>query len=232
MKFEFNEEDHSYLLDGKRMTGVTTVVGIIDKSSALIPWAVNMAIDHLQKYPGDWEGAKSAHRVKKEKAGDLGTQTHFWVEQYVKSQIAGTEYLPKYESDQIKKMVEKFIEWGKDNDVKFLLSEQRVYSAKHFFAGTCDLLVEIKGKKYIADLKTAKDIYLSNYIQMAGYHICLEELGKVKDLEGYIVINIPKEFKKTGEAKIKEKRLYNMDECKSAFLHCLGVYRFINKIKI
>ena len=45
--FKFNKEEHYYELDGKRLYGVTTVLGVIAKP-ALIPWAVKMAIDYIK----------------------------------------------------------------------------------------------------------------------------------------------------------------------------------------
>lgn len=244
MNFQFNEKTHRYTLDGKSLVGVTTVVGIIDKPQ-LISWASNMAVDYIDKnFPtfeqmqsdtkalsNVLEDARKAWCYKRDSAGDVGTSCHNWIEQYAKSKINDTEYLPEYENEQVEKMVNKFIEWANENNIKFLLSEQRLYSKTHFFAGTVDLLIERDGKKYIADIKTAKDIYQQNFIQMAGYHIALEELGKVQDLAGYTVINIPKEMTRKGEAKLKVRTLYKTEQHKKAFLNCLDLYRYMNEYK-
>ena len=45
--FYFDEEKHRYYLDGKQMTGVTTILGVLAKP-ALIQWAANMAIDSVR----------------------------------------------------------------------------------------------------------------------------------------------------------------------------------------
>lgn len=240
--FTFEPTTHTYKLDGERLTGVTTIIGVLDKP-ALVSWSANCAVDYIeQNFPSDehifknpfaisevCKEARTAWAKKRDKAGDVGTQCHAWVELYAKAQINNIEYAPQYESEQVEKMVKKFIEWSEQNKVKFLLSEQVLYSEKHFYAGTVDLLIEIDSKKYIADLKTAKDIYQTNFIQMGGYHIALEELGKVKDLEGYIVINIPKELDKDGNAKIKTETVTLWAEYRNAFMHCLALYRFLNK---
>lgn len=241
-KFTFEPNTHTYKLDGERLTGVTTIIGVLDKP-ALVSWSANCAVDYiLENQDPDTKGsdkvlipkfqveeARTAWAKKRDKAGDVGTQCHAWVELYAKSKIKNTKYAPQYESEQVEKMVDKFIEWSEQNKVKFLLSEQTLYSEQHFYAGTVDLLIEIDGKKYIADLKTAKDIYQTNFIQMGGYHIALEELGKVKDLEGYIVINIPKDLDKDGNAKIKTETVTLWAEYRNAFMHCLALYRFLNK---
>lgn len=245
-RFNFNPSNHSYTLDGKRLTGVTTIIGVLDKP-ALVAWSANTAVDYIKQNSelikgqyDNWtyiiqenklEEARNAWSQKRDKAGDIGTTIHNAIEEYVKSKINNQPEPILTLLDDARKMFEKFKEWEKEHDVKFLLSEQKLYSEKHWFAGTVDLVVEIKGKKFIADIKTAKDIYTTNYIQMAGYHIALEELGKVKDLEGYIVINLPKEIKKNGKAKFKEKRIYNTADFRKAFLNCLELYKFLNKEK-
>lgn len=237
-RFTFEEKTHSYKLDGKRLTGVTTIIGVLDKP-ALVAWSANCVADCLEEHLTKGETitfkeideARTAWAKKRDKAGDTGTRIHNAIEEYVKSKInSQPEPILELTEGELK-MFEKFKEWEKENDVKFLLSEQKLYSEKYWFAGTVDLVVEIKGKKYIADIKTAKDIYTTNYIQMAGYHIALEELGKIKDLEGYIVINLPKDLKANGEAKFKEKRIYNTEDFKKAFLNCLELYKFLNKEK-
>jgi len=242
-RFQFNPNNHAYTLDGKRLTGVTTIIGVLDKP-ALIGWASNMAVDSVIKGASYkrkeniyevtkdvLEDSRKAWCRKRDSAGDIGTEVQNMIELYAKAKILGNKFEATHKDEQVQKMYEKFVEWAEENSVKFLLSEQKLYSEKHWYAGTVDLVIEIKGKKYIADIKTAKDIYNTNYIQMAGYDICLEELGKLKDCEGYCVINIPKQLGKDGEVKLKEKRISNTGDFKEAFLHCLAIYRFINKIK-
>lgn len=243
-RFQFKESNHSYTLDGKKLTGVTTIIGVLDKP-ALVSWSANTAVDYIKEKGEDFgfedesiivkkeelENARKAWCKKRDNAGDVGTMCHAWIEEYAKSKINSTEYSPKYENEQVEKMVEKFIKWSEENNIKFLLSEQKLYSEKYWYAGTVDLLIEREGKKYIADIKTAKDIYQTNFIQMAGYHIALEELGKVQDLAGYTVINIPKELDKKGNAKIKVRTLYKTQQHKNAFLNCLDLYRYQNEYK-
>src|SRR3990167_4720933 len=107
--FTFNKEEHYYELDGKRLYGVTTVLGVIAKP-ALIPWAVKMATDYVENHVGEfWNPeftigdsgehfseealhevlmeAKSAHRKKKEDAGESGTTNHEIIEGAIKAAI-------------------------------------------------------------------------------------------------------------------------------------------------
>ena len=45
--FTFDEARHLYKLDGKPLTGVTTILGVLAKP--LTQWAANCAVDHLKK---------------------------------------------------------------------------------------------------------------------------------------------------------------------------------------
>lgn len=256
--FEFNEKNHAYKLDGKRLTGVTTILGIADfgKSDGLIQWTANQAVDYIKnnsyKAKGTenivlgnefiLENAKTAWKRTRDKAGDIGSIVHKLIEIYVKNKIDKTEFhyerakedallesnteLTEEEDKKIFPMFEQFLNWEKEENIEFLLSEQKLYSRKHWFAGTVDLVFKKDGNIYIGDIKTSRDIYITHFIQMGGYQIMLEELNKIKYCAGYCVINIPKRIKKDGTGTKKVKFVSNPDVYVEAFLHCLGLYRF------
>ena len=116
--FSFDEATHSYLLDGRPLTGVTTVLGVIAKP-ALIQWSANLAaaeafktgtveglkaaieaydkIDteaarELDKLFPAWKAARTTHNKRKTAAADIGTKAHKWIEEYVKAAIANRLY--------------------------------------------------------------------------------------------------------------------------------------------
>lgn len=195
--FTFDEKTHSYFLDGKPMTGVTTVLGMVAKP-ALLPWAVKCAIEHIQSNAKDittnhdhdepiyqvplalLEEAKKAHTRKKDDAANKGTDVHGILEEIIKGAI---EYTDGYilaenlgghpENDQVR----HFVEWAMNNKVKFTASEKRVFSRTHFYAGTLDFLCEIDGKTYVGDIKTSNGVYGRSYFaQCAAYRLALEEM--------------------------------------------------------
>ena len=45
--FTFEEKTHSYFLDEKPLTGITTILGVISKPS-LIGWASRMACEYVR----------------------------------------------------------------------------------------------------------------------------------------------------------------------------------------
>lgn len=121
----YDPKAHIYLLvqpDGtlKEVEGVTSVVHIIDKSDALVPWGCKMmaqkllSTSELFKVEEPWvtlhsEGTdtyyklepeqlekwinegKSAHKDQLEEAGNIGKLAHAWIESYIKAVLADNE---------------------------------------------------------------------------------------------------------------------------------------------
>lgn len=120
IELRYDSKDHVYLLvtpEGLvKQDGVTTVVHIIDKSDALVPWGCKMMYQKLlrtiptQTMTGPEGGerryitplsfeefeklaqeAKGAHKEKLEDAGAVGHIAHAWIEDYIKLSIAKKE---------------------------------------------------------------------------------------------------------------------------------------------
>jgi len=143
MSFEFNEKSHRYTLDGKPLTGVTTVLGVIAKP-ALIQWAANMAVDYVEGAPL-WaigceykldgkeytitqvvlDEARKAHVRKKEEGGKKGTDIHKWIESWIGDK---EPKLPEPEDEVAFKQIAEFLNWANKEKVEFLESEKRMYS--------------------------------------------------------------------------------------------------------
>jgi hypothetical protein len=230
-RFKFEAKTHSYTLDGKPLTGVTTILGVIAKP-ALIQWAADEAIKYIkEKQPKTTkvggqelivytppqlhdilEAAKNAHQQKKDRTADIGTKAHKWIERYVK----GKNPAP---NKKLAFMTDNFVKWATENKVEFKKSEIKLYSEKFWFAGTMDLVFKMNGRNYIGDIKTSSRIYGRGYFaQMAGYQIALEEQG-YKDIEGRMIIRCGKD----GSFEIKESLDFETD--KKIFLACLELYR-------
>ncbi len=232
--FFFDPIKHYYYLDGKKLTGVTTILGTIAKPQ-LIPWAARMAVEHIerevailvsdsgdnwmtvlsQKWSEILTTAKSAHAKKRDTRATEGTDTHAEVEKYVRMMIdqSGGVAQPEPEMENI----QPFIGWACKNNVKFLLSEKRVFSKEHFYAGTLDIVLEKDGKTLIADIKTGKAIYPTYYYQMAGYQICLEEMGE--KIDGAVVLRLGE------DGSFEDQYRFDFATDKSAFMGALAIYR-------
>ena len=235
-RYEFDEKKHLHTLDGKPLTGCTTVLSVIAKP-ALIQWAANTAIEYVKSHAvvdgietiivkkEVLEEAKSAHRTMKEAAGDWGTAVHAWIERWVMSQIMGGEAVTEFGDSMKDTACKNFVEWALNNKVTFKETEKNVFSERMWLGGICDLVLEIDGKTWLADIKTGSGIYPEHFWQMAAYDMCLEEMGLYKDIAGHIVLNLRK------DGTFEEKRSVSNLDNKSAFEAALTIYRIQEKIK-
>jgi len=197
----FEGRRHRYIWEEKDLVvkSVTTALKIINKP-ALIHWASNMAVDYIMEriLPGEvydemqlaplWEEARWAHETNKVNAGKLGTFMHEWIESYIKGK---KPQMPV--NERLQKSCRKFLGWVEKHDVKFLLSEQVVFSQKYMYCGTSDFICVIDGQKYIGDLKTSSGIYPEMLIQVAAYRYAREEEFPAEKYDGQLVIRIGRE---------------------------------------
>lgn len=231
MSYEFNKARHIHTLDGKPLTGVTTVLSVIAKP-ALIQWSANCAVDFLSTAiacgltltPELIKDAKSAHRKRKEVAGEKGTDIHEQAETIVKTQIQANNGIVADDLSSDNPQIQHFITWARDNKVKFLKSEEHIYSKDWWIGGICDLVMEIEGQRWIADIKTSSGIYPEHFWQMAAYDKCFQEMGEPKAL-GYIVLNLRK------DGGFEEKRSISNEDNLLAFQSALNIYRIQEKLK-
>lgn len=228
--YKFDEKRHIHTLNDKPLMGITTVLGVIAKP-ALIPWAVKMMEQHIQNEcsldkDGNYQvsvdeltDAKKAYTRTRDKAGDFGTEVHKLIEQSIKE-----GKFVKSDNEMVNKALENFTGWVAENKVKFLESEKHLYSEKMWTGGIVDIVCEIDGEIYIADIKTSSGIYPEMMLQMAGYHLMLDEM-KDYDVKGYIVVNLNK------KGGIKVQKTYAVDEKREAFLSALNLYKTLKNWK-
>jgi hypothetical protein len=230
VEMTFDPDKHIYEVDGKIVEGVTGVISVISKP-ALMYWAVNMAIEYMQKHlkAGEsydeieikkiLEGAKSAHRTKKEDAGDIGTLVHEAIEQYIKT---GKEEAPVHEKAKV--CFENFIKWVKDKKVIFTESERKIYSQRLRYAGTMDFVCKIGGMTFVGDIKTASGVYDEMWFQCSGYQQAYEEETGIK-IDGQIIVRVGK----TGDFEAPEN--YEYEENVEAFNGALKLYRRVQNLR-
>ncbi len=241
--FVFDPIKHSYTLDGELLPGVTTVLNTLSKP-ALIGWAAKMVTEYIRdncawtqdglkgrEYTvseSELEKAKTAHAKKRDKAADQGTDIHSLCEEYIKACIArgGSAGSAGAGDKASNEQLMKFVVWAQDNKVIFHESEKKLYSPTHKFAGTCDFVCSIEGKKYVGDIKTSNGFYgMEGVLQCAGYRIMLEELGE-NDYIGSVLIRLGKDG--SFEELYREDP---MGEDRTTFLSLLRVYKETNKFK-
>ena len=105
------------------------------------------------------------------KAAGEGNQVHSAIEKYVegeKIQWLNAEGYSNYSLD-VWKLILKFHEFWSTYKPTLIESEIHLFSDKYKYAGTCDLVCEIDGVRWLLDIKTSKAIHTSMDLQLAAY---------------------------------------------------------------
>jgi len=206
------------------LPSVTTVLSILNKP-ALMHWAVKITVQyigtHLEELKNSLteeeairilEEAKKETERQQERALNIGSLVHQWIERWTEGEIEEI-------SLEIKQPVGAFLEWTKSNNFIVLEKEQTVYSKKGF-AGTLDLVAKLNKKLYIIDIKTSSGFYPEYVLQIGAYKMAYEEMKKTKRLK----MGILRLDKVTGSPEFKD---YSNEYSKAskAFLHLLGYWR-------
>ncbi len=195
IKIKFFPESHIYYVNGKRRGSVTGALGVIDKSRALLPWAIGLYSDHLRENLGQKiteeliSIGEEMYNVRKTAAADIGTAAHAWIEEFVRGDKPS---MP--EDKNVIQAINGFMEWVEEHKVKFLLSEQLVYSKKHDYIGTMDATATFNGgrKKFVVDYKVSNGLYPAVAYQTAGY-LKADEEESGRKYEGRWAIRLSKE---------------------------------------
>lgn len=237
VRIEFEEEKHLYKVfdaqgDFHVPLSVTKATSIIDKSGPLMNWAVKLMREDLlvvlKETPAELTAdriisASNLHRAKKKEAADIGTAIHNWVEQHIK----GLKPSMPEESGILNGVI-AYLKWVEEKGVKFLASEQIVYSRKHDYVGMmdCKFTLREEGHKIIhaGDFKSG-GYYDDHRLQVAAYQAADMEEAKTKYGDKYLI----RFDKNTGEFSHKSFGYQKKDF--EAFLSCLNLRRRMIELK-
>lgn len=206
----------------ERVKGVTTYLGIKDKSAPLVSWATETAGLHLYDILSsgnsitmdDVRNAINRHKEIKDEAATIGTAMHEWCEYFIKYKLGrpGYDQEPKLPADpQILLGVNSFLEWYINHDVEFIDSEKIVYSRKHRYVGTLDFKARVDGKLTGGDFKSSNGLYNSVLAQISAYIEADEEeqefLGNMEKYENRVAIRLSKEVEEEYNIRMERKNL-------------------------
>jgi hypothetical protein len=172
---KFNPRNHSYHLDGKRVPGVTTLIGKGLPKPALMYWSAKTVAEWVADHPdlADRLAAaggrdpfiaylKAIPWAKRDEAAVRGTDVHALAEQLVHGhEVAVPEHLRAH--------VDGYVTWLDEFKPEALWTERPVGNRKWQYAGTFDLIATLMGQTWLLDVKTAKGVYGDNAIQLAAY---------------------------------------------------------------
>ena len=166
------------------LPSVTTILRQSDGSAVdpISRWSVKQALDSMvqpeeEPYIDDWklERAKKAPMVELKKAGDRGTAFHGAMEVWFSNSGGTQQYLKGHgihSVDAAKAVVcfMKISEWIKSLNYKVVATELPVFDKYLKVAGTIDMLLSNnKDTVYVCDLKTGKNIYKKDGMQVGAY---------------------------------------------------------------
>lgn len=230
---KFDDERHIfYDPKGKTLISVTGATGVVDKSGALMGWAIKLMGLYLIQ---NWDIkkvkiesdkillidlAKKEYRKVKEAAADIGTEIHDWISHWIKD-----NKLEMPEDEKVVNGITAFLKFQKEHKIKWLESEIVVYSKKYHYAGILDAIGEMDGKLTLFDFKSSSGVYPEMYFQVAGYQIAREEETK-KKFDNRVIVRFGKE---DGEFEVVD--LGKDGEDKKAFLACLQLKKRLDQIK-
>lgn len=194
----FNPNNHRYTWGGKPVPSVTTIINRLGKGDALIQWAANCAVDHIEQALARGsedmgficQEARTAHKQKKDAAADIGTRVH----EYAKLILQGKNP-PEPLDGPAQKAIEAFWHWVEVHKIEPHAVERRVMSARHLYAGTTDFYGMIDGRWSVLDFKTGRGVYDEAWWQTSAYGMALqEEMGGPPAVRWVVHLN-----KETGE---------------------------------
>mgnify|MGYP001609111239 CR=1 FL=1 len=228
IKLEFDAFRHTYILqpEGKKIPSVTTLLGVIGKP-ALISWAANQATDYAVANikPGVsydevqlntiFTSARTAHTQRKQETADIGSMVHTWISKYIKG-----EHPEMPVSQQLQDSINNFLAWQLEHDVKFILSEQPVFSKIHGYTGTLDFVAKVDGELFLGDIKTSNAIYDEYLLQLSAYGIARQEEFPQEKYKHQGIIRISR------DGSFEFKTANNIDKCFEAFLHAKGIWEW------
>lgn len=223
-----------YFIDGEKVVGVTTALGIIDggKSGGMAWSAARIwlegACSLVGKHRVDWDDVaaveaelksrKLLHIHKWGDKADLGTSIHSALELLCDGTVPVLASFPEEERPYIRAICG----WYADNDPVVIEQEMMVGSKVHGFAGRFDLLYRQGGQLVLGDLKTSKTVQPTHLVQLAAYRLALAECGYGYGVDRMEVIHA----RPDGSYGVIESKAIGGD-----FLNILAAYRSYNSNK-
>lgn len=187
MSLTFQESTHRYRLDGKPVTGATTIIGGGVPKPALTYWAANQAAEAAADWAASfkdlppseaawnlasidrdslYEEWRKAPWKKRDEAAVRGTAVHDLAEHVVHGDDVDVP-------DPLVPYVTGYVDFLDAWDVTPILTEKSVANREHWYSGRFDLIASIPGLHDGApieiDLKTSNNVYADTAIQAAAY---------------------------------------------------------------
>lgn len=163
------------------VTGISGTVNMDGKLENLNGWAARVAVEKVE---AEWDrlaslslaerklalaDAAKEHARKRDKAAEIGSKIHEWVELHIRALIHfGPE--PEWPTDpQIVGGVERYLEWESQHHVEYLHTERYVYHRDDRYAGQADVVAVVDGRLTLPDIKSSNYFSVDYVLQTAAY---------------------------------------------------------------
>jgi hypothetical protein len=167
---------------GQEVPSVTTVLKILNKPS-LINWANYLGFKR-----------QNVDNVLKSSA-EIGSFIHDLAESVIRGNYPVYKIPDEFDKNLIKIPYANFLNWYNKNALEPILIEKGF--ATDNFGGTFDFYGKLNGNNTLIDFKTSKNFYMSQFIQLSGYILLLEENEYSIDQVTILLINTKGCFEKT-----------------------------------
>lgn len=176
----FNERAHRYRMDGKHVTGVTTILGGGIPKPALIRWAPRTVAEWVANPENRSELdslliGSTADAIKflagipnqmRDDAAERGTEVHDLAEQL---NLTGEVNAP----DDLLGFITGYLDFMDTWQITPVLAENIAGNREHWYSGKFDLIATSPylagGRPVMIDLKTSKGVYWETALQCAAY---------------------------------------------------------------
>ena len=168
---------HSYRLDGAKIPGVTTVLGVLDKP-ALKQWAANEAATEAVEHWDELsqlgllerlERIRYAHKNTLRTASVRGTRIHALGEKVAHG-------LEVQVPDEYLGPVQAYARFLDRWEIETVHTEIPVCHSGYRYGGTADVIATsprlLDGRPFILDVKTGKGVYKETALQLGAYRGC------------------------------------------------------------
>lgn len=201
-----------YKLDGVRVPGVTTILGILNKP-ALVKWANNLGLQGIDstKY--------------RDEMADIGTLAHQMIVDYFNGVETNTTDYSENQIGLAENCLLSFWEWEKGHKIEVIMAEKQLVSAEFGFGGTIDCFCKLDGHPTLLDFKTGKAIYPEMLYQLAAYEQLLREDGQMVGLSHILRIG------RDEDEGFEERLIIDLSSRLELFKHCLAIYNLQKDIR-
>ena len=202
-----------YAADGKRVPGVTTILGVLAKP-ALIGWANRMGL----------EGIDTTKYV--DAAARVGTLAHYLVECHLEGQEPELDDFTPNEIKRAEWSFKKFQAYSQEHELQPIALEEPLVSESLRFGGTVDFCGYRDGMPVVIDFKTSKALYPEHLTQAVAYrHLVAENL--ILDPGAVYILRIGRDESEGFE----ERKVGNLAAHWKLFALCREIYDVRKKAK-